>query len=94
MPGMDGFEVCEHLKKIENLKETPVLFLTAAKGDKDIRIKALEVGAEAFLDKPIDESELSVPSVRSLIAVFHVVADGHRLGSPGGVGPPGIVHNS
>jgi PAS domain S-box-containing protein len=36
-----------------------VVFLTALKGDKAARIRALEVGAEAFLSKPIDEIELT-----------------------------------
>jgi PAS domain S-box-containing protein len=36
-----------------------VVFLTAIKGDKEARIRALEVGAEAFLSKPIDEIELT-----------------------------------
>jgi len=58
MPEMDGFEVCKILKDDEFLTEIPVVFLTALKGDKDTRIKGLEAGAEAFLSKPIDESEL------------------------------------
>ncbi|MFZ4797674.1 MAG: PAS domain-containing protein, partial [Bacteroidia bacterium] len=58
MPEMDGYEVCKTLKADILLKEIPVIFITALKGDKATRIKALEVGADAFLTKPIDESEL------------------------------------
>lgn len=58
MPEMDGYEVCKILKADTLLKEIPVVFITALKGDKATRIKALEVGADAFLTKPIDESEL------------------------------------
>jgi response regulator RpfG family c-di-GMP phosphodiesterase len=59
MPGMDGFDVCRQLKADKKLKEIPVIFVTALKGDKKSRILALECGAEAFLSKPIDESELT-----------------------------------
>ncbi len=58
MPGMDGFEVCKILKADNNLKDIPVVFVTALKSDKQSRIYALECGAEAFLTKPIDETEL------------------------------------
>ncbi len=59
MPGMDGFEVCRFLKEESVTSDIPVVFITAIKGDKDSRIRALECGAEAFLAKPIDESELT-----------------------------------
>ena len=59
MPGMDGFEVCQNLKKDKDLEEIPVVFVTALKGDKESRIRALECGAEAFLAKPIDRYELT-----------------------------------
>ncbi|HCY41106.1 MAG TPA: hypothetical protein DHV48_07090 [Prolixibacteraceae bacterium] len=58
MPGMDGFEVCRRLKEDERVQDIPVVFVTAIKGDKESRIKAIEVGAEGFLAKPIDEIEL------------------------------------
>jgi len=58
MPFMDGFEVCRLLKQDERVSHIPVIFLTSIQGDKENRIKALEVGAEAFLSKPIDETEL------------------------------------
>ncbi|MEI6602227.1 MAG: HD domain-containing phosphohydrolase [Clostridia bacterium] len=58
MPEMDGFEVCQIMKKDETLKIIPVLFLTAANAERTLRIKAIEAGAEAFLCKPIDEIEL------------------------------------
>ena len=58
MPGMDGFEVCRRLKADELLRSIPVVFLTALRTDRESRVKALEVGAEAFLSKPLDELEL------------------------------------
>ena len=48
MPDMDGFEVCKRLKEDKNLCDIPVIFVTALKGDKESRIKALECGGEGF----------------------------------------------
>jgi len=68
MPEMDGYEVCIKLKEDKNLRDIPVIFVTALKGDKGSRIKALECGAEAFLAKPIDESEL-VAQIRAMVKI-------------------------
>jgi PAS domain S-box-containing protein len=68
MPGMDGFEVCKKLKSDIQLSEIPVVFVTAIKGDKESRIKALECGGEAFLAKPIDESELTA-QIRAMVKI-------------------------
>ncbi len=58
MQGINGFEVCQELKARKNLSHIPIVLVSALKGDKENRIKALEAGAEAFITKPIDISEL------------------------------------
>lgn len=58
MPDMDGFEVCRKLKLNEATKHIPIILLTAIKTDSASRIKGLELGADAFLTKPIDETEM------------------------------------
>lgn len=68
MPEMDGFEVCRMLKNDENVSNIPVVFLTASTGSKESRIKALEVGAEAFLSKPIDEIELTA-QIKAMVKI-------------------------
>ena len=68
MPAMDGYEVCLMLKADQKLRDIPVVFLTAVKGDKESRIKALESGAEAFLAKPIDEVELTA-QIRAMMKI-------------------------
>ncbi len=68
MPGMSGFEVCRALKADGQQCDTPIVFITALKGDKDSRIQALECGAEAFLSKPIDECEL-VAQIRAMVKI-------------------------
>jgi PAS domain S-box-containing protein len=74
MPGMDGFEVCKKLKADKKLGDIPVVFVTAIKGDKENRILALECGAEAFLAKPIDESELTA-QIRAMVKIKTAVIE-------------------
>jgi putative two-component system response regulator len=57
MPGMTGFEVCEHIRNDEKLAEIPIIILTAL-DDHNSMIKALEVGADDFISKPFDRHEL------------------------------------
>ncbi|MBI4798764.1 MAG: PAS domain S-box protein, partial [Desulfarculus sp.] len=59
MPGLDGFETCRRLKSDESLRHIPVVFLTALRTDRQSRVMALEAGAEGFLTKPLDETELT-----------------------------------
>ena len=68
MPEMDGFEVCRMLKLDQRVCEIPVVFLTAIKGNKVNRIKALDAGAEGFLSKPIDEIEL-IAQIRAMVKI-------------------------
>ncbi len=68
MPVMDGFEVCRILKADKYLGDIPVVFVTALKGDKDSRLRALEAGAEAFLAKPLDPIELTA-QIRAMVKI-------------------------
>ena len=54
LPGMDGWEVMEHLKAEPRTKDIPVHFLSG----KDERKKALEAGAIDFLSKPVEKEEV------------------------------------
>ncbi len=58
MPGMDGYEVCRRLKSEGLTKHIPVIMLTAIFTDTDNKVKGLDMGADVFLPKPIDSSEL------------------------------------
>jgi serine phosphatase RsbU (regulator of sigma subunit) len=55
MPGMDGFQVMEGLKEIEEGGYLPVLVITAQPSHK---LRALEAGAKDFVSKPFDLAEL------------------------------------
>jgi PAS domain S-box-containing protein len=68
MPGMDGYEVCKLLKADQKQSNIPVVFITANKGDKESRIRALECGAQALLAKPIDKSEL-IAQIRAMVEI-------------------------
>ncbi|MBO5524619.1 MAG: response regulator [Roseburia sp.] len=57
MPGMDGFEVLEGLKKKPETKKIPVIFLTAEQS-ADLETRALEAGAKDFVSKPFNPSVL------------------------------------
>jgi two-component system sensor histidine kinase/response regulator len=57
MPGIDGYEVCEQLKKEPETKEIPVLFLTGAR-DVHSEIRGLLLGATDFVSKPIHSAAL------------------------------------
>ena len=68
MPEMDGYEVCRLLKQNKRVCDIPVVFLTSLKVDKKGHVKALATGAEAFLSKPIDESELTA-QIRAMVKI-------------------------
>jgi two-component system, sensor histidine kinase and response regulator len=57
MPGMDGYEVCEHLKKDPETQNIPIIFLTAKVDQQDI-IHGLEKGAVDYVTKPFNANEL------------------------------------
>ena len=67
MPDIDGFEVCSRLKQDEVTRHIPVLMVTALM-EKEHRVKAMEVGADDFLSKPVDRTELLV-RVKSLLRI-------------------------
>lgn len=57
MPIMDGYEVCEHLKKDDSTKEIPIIMVTS-KAEAADKVKGLEMGALDYVAKPFDEGEL------------------------------------
>ena len=57
MPGMDGYQVMEGMKKIETDGYLPILAITAEPGHK---LRALEAGAKDFVSKPLDLAEVLI----------------------------------
>ncbi|MVS98196.1 PleD family two-component system response regulator [Devosia marina] len=65
MPEMDGFEVCRRLKANPKTHHLPVLMITALDQSSD-RVQGLEAGADDFLTKPVDDTQL-MARVKSLV---------------------------
>ncbi len=65
MPGMNGFELCKSLKDLSTQHYCPVILLTAL-NDSESRIQGLEAGADDFISKPFNTSEL-ITKIRSLL---------------------------
>jgi len=85
MPGMDGFETCRRLKADPVTRHIPVVLVTALDGRED-KIKGLDVGADDFVTKPIDDVILFA-RVKSLVRLKAVMDElrereesGRRLG--------------
>lgn len=58
MPGISGTEVCQTIKKDKDLKSIPVIFLTGMDSPTCV-INCYDIGAEHYLNKPINAKELS-----------------------------------
>ncbi|SDC46905.1 PleD family two-component system response regulator [Belnapia rosea] len=76
MPGMDGYEVCRHLKENAATAHMPVVMITALI-DPVERVRGLEAGADDFLSKPVDDATLFA-RLRALLRVKQV-QDAWRL---------------
>lgn len=57
MPEMDGFEVCEQLKKDEKTREIPVIFISAL-GELNDKVRAFEYGGVDYITKPFQLEEV------------------------------------
>lgn len=72
MPEMDGYEVCQRLKKMEETKNIPIIFITA-KGEVEDETKGLALGAVDYISKPI------VPAIVEARVETHLEIDRQRL---------------
>ena len=77
MPGIGGVETCRRIREQGDL-DLPIVFVTA-RGDRESRIEGKAVGADDFLTKPVDETELLV-RVETLLKLkaYHDLKTRHR----------------
>jgi signal transduction histidine kinase/DNA-binding response OmpR family regulator/ligand-binding sensor domain-containing protein len=73
MPTKDGYEVCRTLKHDEKTSHIPVILLTA-KASSENKIEGLETGADEYLVKPFEPTEL-LARVKNLINVRHALRE-------------------
>ena len=59
LPGLNGFEVCKHLKKDQETKDIPIIMLTSLAQEQDLS-KGLEEGASCFITKPFNPADLLI----------------------------------
>jgi putative two-component system response regulator len=59
MPGLDGFDVCRRIRQDPGGRDVPVIMVTTLE-TKEHRLYAVEAGANDFIAKPVDETELRV----------------------------------
>ena len=71
LPGTDGFEIC---KRIREVKNTPILMVSAKKDDED-KIEGLGLGADDYITKPFSPSEL-VARVKAHLARYETLTGG------------------
>ncbi len=67
LPTLNGFQVCERLRKIPTLKYIPIIILTVL-NENQHRIRAIEAGANDFLSKPFNRVEL-LTKIKALLAL-------------------------
>jgi two-component system alkaline phosphatase synthesis response regulator PhoP len=68
MPEMDGIEACEKIRKIPELSETVITFLTA-RGEDYSQVAGFEAGADDYITKPIKPKVL-ISKVKALLRRF------------------------
>ncbi|MFJ8533501.1 two-component system response regulator [Streptomyces sp. NPDC093591] len=54
MPGMDGFETATNIKRLDQTKDVPIIFLTGAEDDPGYAFRGYATGAADYLTKPFD----------------------------------------
>lgn len=68
MPKMDGLEVCEIVRSDSDLKNIPIIFLTA-RGDEKMEVEGLDKGGDDYITKPISTTKL-VSRIKAVLRRF------------------------
>jgi len=65
MPDVDGYEICEYIKKCDKLKHTKVVFMSAKTKETDIQ-KGYDLGAALYITKPFSTRDF-VKKIKELV---------------------------
>jgi len=65
LPELDGFQVCERIKKNPETRHIPIILLTAKKSPEDIN-RGEEVGADEYITKPF-KSAMVIQTIENLL---------------------------
>ena len=68
MPNLDGFEVCKLIKEEENLKDIPIIFISAL-DDVKSKVKAFEEGGVDYITKPFEKEEVKA-RIKTQLNIF------------------------
>ena len=80
MPGMSGLEVVERIRKQPRLQSLPIIMATAKADSEDV-VRALDLGADDYVSKPIDVDVL-LARVRAQLRGKHRQLTGHSPQTP------------
>jgi diguanylate cyclase (GGDEF)-like protein len=83
MPGMSGYQVCAALKANPELRDVPVIFVTAH-SDIEFELRGLEMGAADFIAKPISEPLLNA-RVRTQLRIKQLTDELRRVAATDGL---------
>lgn len=73
LPGMDGFDVCRHLRQNLRTKNIPIIMLTAKSEEFD-KVLGLELGADDYITKPFSVREL-LARIKALFRRINTVSE-------------------
>jgi two-component system, sensor histidine kinase and response regulator len=68
MPNIDGYELCRLFKNEENLKDIPIIFISALDNIED-KVKAFEEGGVDYITKPFEEKEI-IARVKTQLEIY------------------------
>lgn len=79
MPKLDGFEVVERVRSDEKTAFIPIVMITALRDTQENRIKAVEAGADDFIEKPFNSFEV-LARIKSLLRIklYHDTLEQHN----------------
>ncbi|MEZ4770746.1 MAG: response regulator [Caldilineales bacterium] len=92
MPDIDGFEVCRRMRNTPEVGEVPIIMVTALT-ERASRLRGLEAGADDFVSKPFDQTELRarIKTIMRLDRYRRLLAERARFDRLVQLAPDGVL---